>query len=87
MKPLVSDTPPDIEERIIEGYRKMDPMEKLGRVFSLNRALLDLATARIKAIHGEELEDRELRLRLASLWLDRESMMKVFNWDPEAKGY
>jgi len=31
--------------------------------------------------------ERELRLRLAALRLDRETMIGVFNWDPEVQGY
>ncbi len=33
------------------------------------------------------IPERELRLRLASLWLDRETMIRVFHWDPEPEGY
>ena len=28
-----------------------------------------------------------LCLRLAALWLDRETMIKVYDWDPDKKGY
>jgi len=34
-----------------------------------------------------DLSERELRLRLAALWLDRETMIEVFAWDPEEMGY
>ena len=87
MKSLFSDTPPEIEKRIIKGYRRMDPSDKLKRVASLNHALIDLATTRIKATYGDNLEKRELRLRLASLWLGRNMMMRIFHWDPETEGY
>ena len=81
------DTPPDIEELILEGYRRMTPREKLRRVVELNRAVEEMAAARIRSQYGPHLSQRELRLRLAALRLDRETMVDVFGWDPEEKGY
>ncbi len=81
-----SDTPPHIEKIVIEGYRRMTPMQKLKRVTELTKAVQQLALARIRRKYGE-LPEREQQLRLASLWLDRETMLRVFNWDPEAEGY
>ncbi len=31
--------------------------------------------------------ERELALRLGALWLDRETMIRAFDWDPEIHGY
>jgi hypothetical protein len=42
---------------------------------------------RIQARYGPDLSERELRLRLAALWLDRETMIDAFGWDPEVEGY
>jgi len=33
------------------------------------------------------MPEREVRLRLASLRLDREVMVTVFGWDPHEEGY
>ena len=85
MGPL-SDTSPDAERFLIEGYRRMSPSDKLARVFSLNRMIEQLQRARITADYGE-MSEREMRLRLASLRLGRETMVKVFGWDPEEKGW
>ncbi len=82
----ISDTPPHIREILIAGYRRMSPQEKLKRVSELTKAVQQLALARIRQQYGE-LSEHEQRLRLASLWLDRETMIKVFNWDPSVKGY
>ncbi len=87
MKPLFSDTPPEMERVLIEGYRAMTPRQKLERVVALNRALDQLARARLRAQYGDELPEREIRLRLAALRLDREVMIKVFGWDPHEHGY
>lgn len=87
MKPMALDTPADIEERVLEGDRRMTPAEKWRRIIELNRAVEEMAAARIKAQYGPDLSERELRLRLAALRLDRETMIEVFDWDPEEKGY
>jgi N-glycosylase/DNA lyase len=82
----ISDTPPHIQEILTAGYRRMSPQKKLKRVSELTKAVQQLALARIRQQYGR-LSEREQRLRLASLWLDRETMIKVFNWDPSVKGY
>lgn len=87
MKPLARDTPADVEERVIEGYRRMSPAEKFRRIVELNRSVEAMAAARIRAQYGPDLPERELRLRLAALRLDRETMIEVFDWDPEEHGY
>ena len=87
MKTQSRDTPPDIEEILIEGYRRMTPVERLERALDMSRAVQQLALARIRARYGPNLSEREERLRLAALWLDRETMIRAFGWDPEAEGY
>ncbi len=84
---MALDTPPEIEERILEGYRRMTPREKFRRIVELNRSVEEMAAARIRKQYGPDLAPRELRLRLAALRLDRETMIEVFDWDPEVKGY
>jgi hypothetical protein len=81
-----SDTAPAVEQLIIEGYRRMSSVEKLGRVVALNRALDQLATARLRSRYGSQLSDQELRLRLAALRLDARLMADVFGWDPSVRG-
>ena len=81
-----SDTSPAAERVLIEGYRRMSPTEKLERVFSLNRMLEQLQRARITAEYGD-IPEREMRLRLATLRLGRETMIKVFGWDPDEMGW
>jgi hypothetical protein len=81
-----SDTSAAAEAFLVEGYRRMSPAEKLRRVASLNRALSQLAAARIRAQYGDVPED-EMRLRLGALRLGRETMVKVFGWDPDVEGW
>ena len=62
----VEETSPDIEARLVAGYRAMRPAENLEGIASLNRALAVLARARITATYGPDLSDREMRLRLGA---------------------
>jgi len=81
-----SDTHPTVERMLIEGYRAMAPAEKLRRVASLNYALEQLATARLRARYGADMPERERRLRLAALRLDERTMIDVLGWDPRVHG-
>ena len=82
----ITDTPPYIQQLLIEGYRRMSPQQKLKRVDELTKAVQQFALARIRKQYGD-ISEHEQKLRLASLWLDRETMIKVFDWDPSVKGY
>lgn len=82
----VDDTSPEVRALQIERYRRMTPTEKLERVMDLNRAVESLAIARIRKQYGSDLSEREERLRLASLYLPRETMIEVFGWDPDVQG-
>ncbi len=87
MLPHLTDTAPEAEEVWIEGLRRMTGAERLLRALDLTAAVRALAAARIRAEHGPDVSEGELRLRLAALWLDRETMVRVFGWDPEVEGY
>ncbi len=82
----IQDTSPQIQKLIIAGYRRMSPQQKLKRVDELTKAIQQLALLRILKKYGH-LSEREQQLRLASLWLDRQTMIQVFQWDPHQKGY
>lgn len=77
------DTAPEVERFMLDGYRKMSPAEKLRRVAALNDTALKLAAEGIRLRHGP-LSDRELRLRLAALWLEPNLMRRAFGWDPRS---
>jgi len=82
----MSDTHPAVHKLMIDGYRNMTPQQKLRCVGEMTKAVQQLALARIRKQYGD-ISEREQRLRLASLWLKRETMVKVFNWDPWKEGY
>jgi len=80
-----NDTHPRIEAMMVEACRRMTAAEKFARVQALNESVLQLAAARIRQQYAPTSE-RELRLRLAALWLDDETMRRVFDWDPAVHG-
>jgi hypothetical protein len=80
---LPNDTHPEIERRIIEGYRRMTPGEKVARVRDMTIAVQQFALAGIRQRHPG-ISEHEARMRLAALWLDRKTMIGAFGWDPDA---
>lgn len=80
------DTSPEVERILVEAWRAMEPWQKVESVLRMNRASDDIATAGILLRHPESTPE-EVRLRLAALRLDRDTMVKVFGWDPEQRGY
>ena len=82
----LDDTSPEARQVLIEGYRRMNSAQKLRRVVELTHAVQQLAITRIRAEHPEAGE-REVMLRLASLWLPAELMREAFGWDPAIEGY
>ena len=86
MQKPFQDTDPEIHQIIINGYRNMSPRDKLKQVVQLTRSIQQLALARIRKQYGN-ISELEQRLRLASLWYDRATMIKIFGWDPKEKGY
>lgn len=85
-RPQSRDTSVAADRFLIEAYRRMPPWEKASRVSGLTAGSLELARVGIR-LRRPDAEDREIELRLASLRLDREIVMKLFGWDPEREGY
>jgi hypothetical protein len=83
---LSRDTTPEIEAMQIAHYRSMTPAQKLRRVEELRQAADTMAAARLRRTYGE-MSARELQLRLAALRLGRETMVEVFDWDPDERGW
>lgn len=81
----VSDTSPEVERMMIEIWRKATPAQKLEKVLSIGRSINELVRAYLRQQYPEATP-REIELRLAARNLDRETMIKVFGWDPELHG-
>ncbi|MBP6821132.1 MAG: hypothetical protein KA368_06290 [Acidobacteria bacterium] len=86
MQTLAEDTSPEIEQIIIEGYRRMSAAQKLQIMQDLQRTARLLALSEIRRQHPQASE-HELQLRLASRWLEPELMRKAFGWNPDVEGY
>lgn len=81
-----NDTHPKIEAMMIEGYRKMSPVQKLQRVRALTRAVQELALLDVRRRHPSA-DAREQSLRVASRWISPDLMLRAFGWDVRAQGY
>jgi len=86
MKALSPDTSPEVEKIMIEGYRKMPMWKKLQQVRELSQLVYQLAMNDVRRRYPQA-DEREVKLRLASRWLEPELMRKAFGWDPEKEGY
>ncbi len=73
------DTSREAEEVLMEGYRRMEPWEKIQLVCDLSAASQELALSGIRMRYPDADED-ELRMRLASLRLSPTEMREAFGW-------
>ena len=69
--PLANDTPRDIEQRQIEGWRRMTPTQKADLIVTMSQAVRDMALAGIRDRYPDG-SPREHFLRLAILTLGRD---------------
>jgi hypothetical protein len=82
----LDDTSPEARRFLIERLRALPAWRKARMVSELTRACQELARAGVLRRHPGASE-REVRLRVAALWLGRETMLRVFAWDPEVHGW
>ena len=78
-----SDTDPQALEVFLECQRRMTPSEKVRGIFQLSRMLFETAEAEVRRLHPG-IAEREVFLRTAARYLDRETMIRVYGWDPES---
>jgi hypothetical protein len=78
-----SDTDPRALEVFLECQRRMSASEKVQGMLSLTRMVFETAKAEIRRQHPG-IGEREAFLRTAARHLDRETMMRVYGWDPES---
>ena len=63
--------------------RKLSPEERMVRVFGMVDFLRRFVAAGIKRQYPNAT-DHEIKMRMASRMLDRETMIRAYGWDPEA---
>ncbi len=76
-----ADTDPKALEVFLDLQRKMTTAEKTAGVFEMNEMLWRTAEAHERRAHPLA-DEREIFLRVAAHRLDRETMIRVYGWDP-----
>ncbi len=82
----VLDTPGEVHAFVVTRWRGMSPCERLDRVAGLNQACEQLAEAGVRRRYPAASED-EVRRRALALRLGRETMVRVYGWDPAVEGW
>jgi hypothetical protein len=82
----VLDTQDDVRALVVNRWRSMSPRERLDEVAALNRSCEQLAEAGVRSRHPRASAD-EVRLRVLALRLGRETMLRVYGWDPAVQGW
>jgi hypothetical protein len=82
----LDDTSPEAERVLIELARQTPVWRKFEQIGEATEIRRVFATAVLRERYPEASEE-ELRLRLIARSLDRETMIRVYNWDPKLQGY
>lgn len=61
----------------------MTASDKIQGILQLNRMAFETAKAEVRRQHPG-IDEREVFLRTAARHLDRETMIRVYGWDPES---
>ena len=81
MRPQSVDTDPEIDAKLFAHYRAIGPAGRAQRFNAVCNYAAALALAGLRIRHPEA-DDRELRLRLASTYIDAETMRAAYGWAP-----
>ena len=74
---LSPDTTADIEQRQVESWRRLSPLDRLRLVSDTTRAVMNLSLAGIRRRHPQASE-RECFLRLAAIMLGVDTAKRVY---------
>jgi len=75
------DTSVDVERLQFAIYAKMTPADKLRILAAMRRMVLRLQRANILS-ERPQADEFEIRMRIASRTLARETMIAAYGWDP-----
>lgn len=75
--PLSLDTSPEVEQRQIEGWRRLTPAAKVDLVLQMNATVRQLAFVGVRQRYPHA-SARELQLRLAELLLGSELARRAY---------
>jgi len=76
-----ADTDPKALALFIDLHRKMTPGERVARVFEMAAFQEGLQRSSVRSMYPDSGE-REVFLRVAARRLDRETILRVYGWDP-----
>jgi hypothetical protein len=79
------DTDPRALEVFLDLQREMPVADKLQATFGMMEMLWNLAESGVRSMYPQAGE-REVFLRTAARRLDRDTMIRVYGWDPKAHG-
>jgi hypothetical protein len=79
-----SDTDPRAMEVLISLRRRMPLQDRVGLALQMAGMLLQLAETGVRREHPAA-DDREVLARVAARHLDRETVIRVYGWDPETE--
>ncbi len=79
---LAADTSLVAERLQFEVWRRMTPAEKFAAFLDLQSTTTALAEAGIRLRHPGA-DQREVFLRRVAMVLDRQTMVRVYGWDPD----
>lgn len=82
----LSDTDPETERVLIELVRATPDGKKIQQIFDSIETTRAFAMAGLRSRYPQA-SDEELKKRLAALVFDRETVIKVYGWDPGVEGY
>jgi hypothetical protein len=82
----LEDTTPEAERVLIELARATPVWRKFEQVAQTTETCRAFAMAGLRERHPEAPQE-ELHKRLAALVLDRETVIRVYGWDPKIEGY
>lgn len=85
-KAVSSDTAQWALDAQTEAYRRMSVAQKLTIAMNMRAFVRRVQLEAIKHDHPYA-DERELRLRLDSRWIEPALMKKFFDWDVEKEGY
>jgi hypothetical protein len=77
-----SDTDPSVRQVLLAVRRRLSAGDKVREVFALTELLLRLSEAGVRRLHPNA-DGREVFLRAAARRLGRETVVRVYGWDPK----
>ena len=80
-----SDTDPKALQVFLDIHRRMPAARKVAMVFEMTEMVLGAAKAGVR-MQYPDADEREVFLRATARRLDRETMIRVYGWDPLEHG-